>query len=122
MSIRRLEQSKHSFLPVELRLDHFVQFGHNDHLILEIETMKHVSSTEAKQRFAAILDAAQHEPVAIRRQNREVAVVLSTREYERLRGLNVQEFESFCDSMAKRASERGLSAAALDELLSENQD
>ena len=79
--------------------------------------MKHVSSTEAKQRFAAILDAAQHEPVTIRRQNREVAVVLSTREYERLHGLNVQEFESFCDAMAQSARERGLTESALDDLL-----
>jgi len=81
--------------------------------------MKHVSSTEAKQRFAAVLDAAQHEPVAIRRQNREVAVVLSTREYDRLRGLNVQEFESFCDAMAVRARDRGLTEAALDALLAD---
>jgi len=82
--------------------------------------MKHVSSTEAKQRFAAILDAAQHEPVTIRRQNRDVAVVLSTREYERLHGLNVQEFERFCDSMAERVRERGLSDEALNELLADD--
>ncbi len=79
--------------------------------------MKHVSSTEAKQRFAAVLDAAQHEPVAIQRQNREIAVILSTREYERLRGLNVQEFESFCDAMADRASARGLTESALHDIL-----
>jgi len=79
--------------------------------------MKHVSSTEAKQRFAAILDAAQHEPVTIRRQNREVAVMLSTQEYERLRGLNVQEFENFCDAVADRAHARGLTDQALDALL-----
>ena len=82
--------------------------------------MKHVSSTEAKQRFAAILDAAQHEPVTISRQNREVAVVLSTREYERLRGLNVQEFENFCDAMAERARARGLTDQVLDELLADD--
>jgi len=81
--------------------------------------MKHVSSTEAKQRFAAILDAAQHEPVTIRRQNREVAVVLSTREYERLHGLNVQEFENFCDTMAQRARDRGLTEQGLDDLLND---
>ena len=75
--------------------------------------MKHVSSTEAKQRFAAMLDAAQHEPVSIKRQNREVAVILSTREYERLHGLNVQEFENFCDAMAECARERGLTDHAL---------
>ena len=81
--------------------------------------MKHVSSTEAKQRFAAILDAAQHEPVTIKRQNREVAVVLSTREYERLHGLNVQEFERFCDTMAQSAHKRGLTEADLEELLAD---
>ncbi len=79
--------------------------------------MKHVSSTEAKQRFAAILDAAQHEPVTIRRQNREVAVVLSTREYERLHGLNVQELNGFCEAIAQRARDRGLTEQALAELL-----
>ncbi|MGY6555179.1 MAG: type II toxin-antitoxin system Phd/YefM family antitoxin [Wenzhouxiangella sp.] len=84
--------------------------------------MKHVSATEAKQRFAAIIDAAQQEPVAIRRQNREVAVILSAREYDRLRGLNVQEFESFCDNIAERARERGLSNAALQDLLVKDQD
>jgi prevent-host-death family protein len=79
--------------------------------------MKTVTATEAKQRFAAILDTAQHEPVTIRRQNREVAVVLSSREYERLRGLNVQEFESFCDAMAERARVRGLTDDTLDAML-----
>ncbi|WP_376694321.1 type II toxin-antitoxin system Phd/YefM family antitoxin [Wenzhouxiangella sp. EGI_FJ10409] len=82
--------------------------------------MKHVSSTEAKQRFAAILDAAQHEPVTIRRQNREVAVVLSTREYERLHGLNVQEFENFCDAMAQAARKRGLTEDDLEKLLADD--
>lgn len=82
--------------------------------------MKHVSSTEAKQRFAAVLDAAQHEPITIKRQNRDVAVVLSTREYERLHGLNVQEFESFCDAVAERVQKRGLTEEALDELLADD--
>jgi len=79
--------------------------------------MKHVSSTEAKQRFAALLDAAQHEPVTIKRQNREVAVVLSTREYERLHGLNVLEFENYCDAMAQTVRKRGLTETDLKELL-----
>lgn len=82
--------------------------------------MKRVSSTEAKQRFAAVLDAAQREPVTIRRQNREVAVVLSTQEYDRLRGLNVQEFENFCDAVAERAKGRGLNEQTLDTLLADD--
>ena len=39
--------------------------------------MQYVSASVAKQRLAAILDTAQREPVMIRRQKRDVAVVLS---------------------------------------------
>lgn len=39
--------------------------------------MRFVTATEAKQRLAALLDAAQREPVMIRRQKRDVAVILS---------------------------------------------
>ena len=49
--------------------------------------MRYVSATEAKQRLAALLDAAQREPVMIRRQKRDVAVILSPQEHDRLRAL-----------------------------------
>jgi antitoxin Phd len=49
--------------------------------------MKAVSATEAKQRLAALLDAAQREPVLIQRHNRDVAVIMSAEEYERIRGI-----------------------------------
>jgi len=81
--------------------------------------MQYVSATEAKQRLAAILDAAQHEPVMIRRQNREVAVMLSPKEYERLRGMNISEFEQFCEHIGKAAASRGLSEEKLAEILGE---
>ncbi len=81
--------------------------------------MQYVTATEAKQRLAAVLDAAQTEPVMIRRQNREVAVVLSPREYERLRGMNISEFEQFCDKVGEQADRRGLTEQKLDEILAE---
>jgi PHD/YefM family antitoxin component YafN of YafNO toxin-antitoxin module len=40
--------------------------------------MRYVLATEAKQRFAAVLDAAQRKPVVIRRQKQDVAVLMST--------------------------------------------
>ena len=55
--------------------------------------MRYVSATDAKQRFAEVIDAAQREPVVIRRQKRDVAVVLSPQEYDRLRAANVAELE-----------------------------
>ena len=81
--------------------------------------MRHVSATEAKQRLAALLDAAQREPVVIRRQKRNVAVILSPQEYERLCALNVREFERFCDRIAERAAVRGLSEEKFAELLAD---
>lgn len=81
--------------------------------------MRSVSATEAKQRLAAVIDAAQREPVTIRRRNRDVAVVLSADEYQRLRSLNVEEFEVFCDRIAARAAERGLNEAKLAEILAD---
>lgn len=79
--------------------------------------MRYVSVTEARQRFAAVLDAAQREPVVIRRQKRDVAVLMSTQEYERLRALNIDEFQRLCDRIGERAASRGLTEDKLDTLL-----
>jgi prevent-host-death family protein len=81
--------------------------------------MRYASATEAKQRLAALLDAAQREPVVIRRQKRDVAVLLSVAEYDRLRALNASEFQRFCDRVAERAHARGLNKAKLTELLAD---
>jgi prevent-host-death family protein len=81
--------------------------------------MRYVSTTEAKQNLTALLDAARREPVTIQRQKRDVAVVLSAREYERLRARNIDEFQRFCDRIAERAAERGLTEARLAEILAD---
>ncbi len=82
--------------------------------------MRHISTTDAKQRLAALLDAAQHEPVAIRRQKRDVAVLLSPHEYDRLRGLNIGEFQQVCDRVASRAAARGLTESKLAGILADD--
>jgi prevent-host-death family protein len=79
--------------------------------------MRYVSATDAKQRLAAVLDAAQREPVVIRRQKRDIAVVLSAHEYNRLRALNTAELQRLCDRVAKKAAARGLTEEKLKSLL-----
>jgi len=79
--------------------------------------MRSISATDAKQRLAALLDAAQREPVVIRRQNRDIAVIMSAEEYERLRDLNSAEFQRFCDQVSESAKSRGLTAGKLEKLL-----
>jgi prevent-host-death family protein len=82
--------------------------------------MRYVSATDAKQRFAALIDAAQSEPVVIRRQNRDVAVLLSTQQYDRLRALNTEEFlQRFCDRIGERAAARGMTEEKLAEILAD---
>jgi prevent-host-death family protein len=82
--------------------------------------MRYVSATDAKQRLAALLDAAQREPVVIRRQKRDVAVILSPQEYDRLRALNIDEFERFCDRVAEQAAARGLTEDKLAAILQDD--
>ncbi|MFO1128192.1 MAG: type II toxin-antitoxin system Phd/YefM family antitoxin [Rhodospirillales bacterium] len=81
--------------------------------------MRYVSATDAKQTLAAVLDAAQREPVVIQRQKRDVAVVLSVREYEKLVALNIEEFQRFCDQVGERAAARGLTEDGLAALLTD---
>lgn len=82
--------------------------------------MRYVSATEAKQQLAAILDTAQREPVTIRRQKRDIAVVLSAKDYARLTRANVNALRRFCDEVGARAEARGLASEKLEELLSES--
>ncbi|HYB55686.1 MAG TPA: type II toxin-antitoxin system Phd/YefM family antitoxin [Alphaproteobacteria bacterium] len=82
--------------------------------------MRYVSATDAKQRLAALLDAAQREPITIRRQKRDVAVILSAEEYERLSALNRDEFERFCDRIAERAAARGMTEEKLAKMLADD--
>ena len=43
--------------------------------------------------------------------------MLSPREYERLRGLNLQELDEFCKRIGARAAERGLTEEKLAQIL-----
>lgn len=79
--------------------------------------MKAVSATDAKQRLAALLDAAQREPVLIRRQNRDVAVIMSAAEYERIRGNNNAELKRIMDRIGAQAAARGLTDETLAGIL-----
>lgn len=82
--------------------------------------MRTVTASEAKQGLAAVIEAAAREPVVIRRQKRDVAVVLSMQEYERLARLNVAEFQRFCDQVGRAAQAAGMTEEKLAEMMADD--
>jgi prevent-host-death family protein len=81
--------------------------------------MRTVTATQAKQNLGALIDDAQTEPVVIRRQKRDIAVILSAREYDRLRAINLAELNRFCDRIGARSEAAGITEEKLAELLAE---
>jgi prevent-host-death family protein len=46
--------------------------------------MSHITATDAKNKFGQVLDEAQREPVHVQKNGRDIAVVVSAAEYQRL--------------------------------------
>lgn len=46
--------------------------------------MNHITATDAKNRFGQVLEQAQSGPVHVQKNGRDVAVVISPAEYQRL--------------------------------------
>ena len=82
--------------------------------------MKTVAATEAKIRLGALLDEAQREPIIIRRQDRDIAVVLSMADYERLREGNVKALLELRNEIAATAAKKGLTPSRLRRLLADD--
>jgi prevent-host-death family protein len=81
--------------------------------------MTEVSATQAKQQFAALLEAAQRGPVRIRRHQRDVAVLVSAEEYERMNRDRWREFDRLSALASAQAQANGLTEEKLQEILAE---
>jgi prevent-host-death family protein len=81
--------------------------------------MTEVSATQAKQQFAALLEAAQRGPVRIRRHHRDVAVLVSAEEYERMNRDRWAEFNRLSAIASEQAKANGLTEEILAEILAE---
>ena len=77
--------------------------------------MRFPANTDTK--LDTLLDAAQREPVFIERDQKEVAVILSARDYDRVSGKSLREFNAICDQIAAEAAARGLTEEILEEIL-----
>jgi prevent-host-death family protein len=81
--------------------------------------MSTVSATHAKQNFAAMIEAAQRGPVRIQRHERDVAVLVSAEEYERIHQMRVQELLRFTEETSRYAESQGMTDELLEQLLAD---
>jgi len=79
--------------------------------------MQTISATQAKQKFAALLDAAQREPVRIQRHDRDIAVLVSAEDYARMSGNQWAEFDRLMDIASAQAEANGFTEKDLEEIL-----
>jgi prevent-host-death family protein len=56
--------------------------------------MRSIAALEAKNRFGALLDAAQREPVTIEKHGRPVAVLVSAADYEELQAMKLEQLRA----------------------------
>jgi PHD/YefM family antitoxin component YafN of YafNO toxin-antitoxin module len=79
--------------------------------------MRYKAAIDSEPNLVAFLDVAQDEPVFIERGQKEVAVIVSAREYARLNSAANLDFQEFCDSVSDKAAVQGLTESKLNELL-----
>lgn len=75
------------------------------------------SAKEARQNFDMLLDAVADQPVVIRQEDRDVAVLISPKEYARLHLLNVERLLACCEQAGEEAKTNGLTEEILADLL-----
>lgn len=87
---------------------------------METGVMKYVSTKELDRGAATLVASAQQEPVTIRDDERDVAVLLSAEDYRKMSRQQADDFNRFCDMIGERAAARGLTEEKLAELLAED--
>jgi prevent-host-death family protein len=78
-----------------------------------------MSATQAKQNFAALIDAAQREPVRIQRHERDVAVLVSADEWEKIHKMRVEQLLRFTEETGRYAASKGITDELLERLLAD---
>jgi len=81
--------------------------------------MPTVAATHAKQNFAAMIDAAQREPVRIQRHQRDVAVLVSAEEWEKVHQMRVKDLLRFTEETSRYAESKGMTDEVLEQLLAD---
>ena len=78
-----------------------------------------ISSTEARDNFAAFLDKGSREVVVVKRQNREVGAFIPMDELRKLQELRRKELDALAAQLSDEGRSNGLTTEILNEILDE---
>ena len=84
--------------------------------------MRRMAAGDAKNRFGALLDTAQREPVTIEKHGRAVAVMVSAEDYDALEAMKLEALRAkvqrgLADADAGRVADAETTFAELDALI-----
>lgn len=82
--------------------------------------MREIAAREAKNRFGQVIEASQRAPVTITRDGRAASVLMSVRDYDRLRGAAWKRLARTMDRLGAEATANGLTDAKLAEILADD--
>jgi PHD/YefM family antitoxin component YafN of YafNO toxin-antitoxin module len=83
------------------------------------QTMQIMSANEAKTRFGAFLDQAQHEPVGVMRHDRLLGVLVSAQDFEAMRVFYANRLMQTLHASAAAAEQAGMTPDILASLLAD---
>ncbi len=82
--------------------------------------METISSSEARNNFAAVWDMAKRKPIVIRKQKRDEVVMMSREQYDHIINDPVRRFREVAERIGKSARRRGLTDKEFDEILAQD--
>lgn len=81
--------------------------------------MEYISATDARNNLSALIDHAQREPLMIQKKGRDVAVMISKEDFEKMRRQNIEEFKALCEEISQEALAAGITEETLADILSD---
>jgi prevent-host-death family protein len=83
------------------------------------ENMRNATPIQNERQFSALVEAAKSGPVTIEREDRELAVLLSIDDYERMRNSHLEPLRRVGSQISNEAKANGLTEETLERLLAE---
>jgi prevent-host-death family protein len=80
--------------------------------------MEIISATHMKNHLSEVFEIAKREPIKIQRNSKDVAVIMSSQDYERITQINRSLLKKAVNNIQMSAQEQGMTEEVLAEIMS----